>query len=98
VNKTGKPQTIDFPKIANQNRVVKTLKFKATSDSGLPVQFFVVSDPAELKDDDTLEFHPTPPRSKFPMRVIVGAYQWGRAVEPKVQSADPMFQEFLVTK
>jgi hypothetical protein len=96
VNKTGKPQTLDFPKIENQTRGVKTLKLKATSDSVLPVQFFVVSGPAEIKDDDTLEFLPIPSRSKFPVRVIVGAYQWGRTIEPKVQSAGPVFQEFFI--
>lgn len=96
VNKNGKPQTIDFPKIENQPRSVKTLKLKATSDSVLPVQFFVVSGPAEMKNDDTLEFLPIPPRSKFPVRVIVGAYQWGRTIEPKVQSGGPVFQEFFI--
>jgi hypothetical protein len=48
-------------------------KLKATGDSGLPVQFFVVSGPVELKGDDSLELLPIPPRSKFPVRVIIGA-------------------------
>ena len=91
VNQTGKPQLMDFPKIENQTRGVKTLKLKAASNSGLPVQFFVVSGPAEMKDDDTIEFLPVPPRSRFPVRVIIGAYQWGRVADPKVQSAGPVF-------
>jgi hypothetical protein len=98
VNKNGKPQTIDFPKIENQKLGTKTLKLKATSDSDLPVQFFIVSGPVELKDDDTIEFLPVPPRSRFPVRVIIGAYQWGRTVEPKLQSAGPVFQEFCIEK
>ena len=98
VNKSGLPQAITFPKIQNQKAGAKTLKLKATSSSGLPVQFFVVSGPAEMNGDDTLTFLPVPPRSKFPARVIVGAYQWGRMVEPKIQSAGPIFQEFLIEK
>jgi hypothetical protein len=66
VNKNGKLQTIDFPKIENQTRGVKTLRLKASTDSGLTVQFFVVSGPAEMKNDDTIEFLSFPPRSKFP--------------------------------
>jgi hypothetical protein len=96
VNKNGRPQALDFPKIENQKPGAKTLKLKAASDSGLPVQFFVVSGPVELKDDDTLTFLPIPPRAKFPVRVMVGAYQWGRAIEPKVQSAGPVFREFFI--
>lgn len=99
VNKSGKPQTIDFPRIENQPPGVKTLKLRATSDAGLPVQFFVVSGPARLADDDaTLEFLPVPPRGKFPVRVIVGAYQWGRVTGEKIQSAGPVFQEFFLGK
>ncbi len=77
---------------------MKVLKLKATSDSGLPVQFFVVSGPVEWKGDDSLELLPIPPCSKFPVRVIIGAYQWGRTVEPKLQSARPVFQDFFIEK
>ena len=98
VNKGGQPQAISFPKIENQKAGAKTLRLKAASSSNLPAQFFVVSGPAEMKDDNTLEFLPVPPRGKFPARVIVGAYQWGRTVEPKLQSAGPVFQEFWIEK
>jgi hypothetical protein len=44
------------------------------ADSGLPVQFSVISGPAEFVSDDTLEFMPVPPKSRFPVRVLIGAY------------------------
>jgi hypothetical protein len=95
-NKDGKVQTIDFEKIENQKQGVKSLKLHATSDAGLPVQFYVVSGPVELKDADTLEFYLLPPRTKLPARVILGAYQWGRVTGDKVQTTGPIFQEFLI--
>jgi len=98
-NKDGKPQTIDFVKIENQELGVKKLELTATSDAGLPVQFYVVSGPVELSDDNrTLKFLPIPPRSQFPVKVIIGAYQWGHVTNPKVQTAGPVFQEFFIEK
>lgn len=94
----GKPQTIDFPAIPNQKLGAKPLTLKATSSSGLPVGFFVREGPAEM-DGDTLTFTAIPPRAKFPVKVTVGAYQFGRATaEPKFQSAGPVFQEFSIGK
>jgi hypothetical protein len=98
-NKDGAPQTIDFLHI-NDLRAARTVQLHATSDLALPIQFYVVSGPAELSVDDntTLKILPIPPRSKFPVKVIVGAYQWGRPVEPKVQTAWPVFQEFYIKR
>jgi hypothetical protein len=93
----GHPQTIDFPKIPNQKVGVKTLTLKARSDSGLPVSFFVREGPAEI-EGDTLRFTAIPPRVKYPVKVTVGAYQFGRLAGPKVQSTGPVFQEFLIEK
>jgi hypothetical protein len=100
ISADGKPQTITFAKIPDRRYGPGAINLHATTDAGLPVQFFVVSGPAELRENDnsTLEFLPAPPRSKFPMKVIVGAYQWGRRTEPKVRTAGPVFQEFLLTK
>lgn len=98
INRDGRLQTIDFARIGDHRAGVKSLKLHATSDAGLPVQFYVISGPVTLKDDDTLEFQPIPPHSKFPIRVVVAAYQWGLTVEPKVQTAGPVTQEFFLTK
>ena len=94
-NSEGKPQTIDFPKPENQKRGTKDLKLKATSDSGLPVSFFMREGPAEI-DGDVLKFTAIPPRAKFPLKVTVGAYQFGKTTEPKLQSTGPVFQEFTI--
>ncbi|HEX9046761.1 MAG TPA: hypothetical protein VF988_07025, partial [Verrucomicrobiae bacterium] len=97
-NQEGKPQAIDFSKIEDQPRGVKSLVLRATSDAGLPVQFYVVSGPVKLTDDNrALEFLPLPPRAKYPARVIIGAYQWGRISGEKVRTAAPVFQEFYIT-
>lgn len=97
LNKEGRPQTIDFPKIEDQPMGVKSLALHATSDAGLPVQFYVVSGPVKLAaDNTTLEFLPVPPRAKFPVRVVIGAYQWGRISGEKVRTAGPVFQKFFI--
>lgn len=95
--KEGKPQVITFPEISDQKVGVKSLKLEAVSDSGLPVQYFVVSGPVKL-EGDTLKFTAIPPRAKFPLRVTVAAFQWGRGANPKVQSAGPILRSFLVEK
>jgi hypothetical protein len=93
----GRSQTIDFPKIENPGRGANTLKLKATSDSRLPVSFFVREGPAEI-EGDLLKFTAISPRAKFPVKVTVGAYQFGKTAEPKFQSAGPVFQEVLIVK
>jgi len=99
INRAGKPQFLDFDRIGDQKAGTKQITLSATSDAGLPVQFYVISGPATLDDDNrTLEFTPIPPKSKFPVRVIVAAFQWGRAADPKVQTAGPITQEFFLTK
>jgi hypothetical protein len=94
---TGAPQHITFPAIANQKAGIKTLKLGATSDAGLPVSYYVVSGPAEV-EGDTLRFTAIPPRAKFPVKVMVTAWQSGRSVEPKAQTVTPVTQEFFIVK
>jgi hypothetical protein len=93
----GTPQTIDFPQIANQPLNVKSLRLKATASSGLPVQFFVVSGPATMDDANrNLIFTPIPPNAKKPVRIRIGAYQWGSPNDPKFQTAPEVIQEFFL--
>jgi hypothetical protein len=96
-NREGVEQHLTFPVIPDQKVGTKTLKLGATSDPGLPVSYFVVSGPVEV-EGDTLRFTPIPPRAKFPVKVIVVAWQWGRSVEPKVQAAAPVTREFIITR
>jgi hypothetical protein len=96
--KEGRPQRIDFPNIASQKLGARSLVLKATSDSGLPVRFFVRDGPAEI-NGDVLTFTPLPPRTRFPVKITICAYQFGSAnAEPKFQSADPVFCEFYIDR
>ncbi|MEO7044799.1 MAG: hypothetical protein ABI091_05790, partial [Ferruginibacter sp.] len=94
---TGKPQQINFPGIANQKAGIKFLKLNATSDSGLPVNYFVVAGPAVIIGN-TLKFTGIPIRNKYPVKVTIVAYQWGRTIEPLYQSAEMITQTFLTKK
>jgi hypothetical protein len=93
----GKPQLLTFPKIADQPADAKSLPLRATSDSGLPVSYYVVAGPAEV-EGDLLRFTGVPPRSKFPVKVTVVAWQYGRSTEPGWQTAEPVAREFFLTK
>ncbi|HEX9046442.1 MAG TPA: hypothetical protein VF988_05390 [Verrucomicrobiae bacterium] len=91
----GKPQTITFPEIPDQKLDGQHVQLGATSDSGLPVQYLVISGPVELQGDE-LRFTTIPRRAKLPIRVCVAAYQWGRGIDPKIQSTGPVVRRFLI--
>lgn len=93
----GRIQTITFPEIPDQKAGAGALKLEATSDSGAPVYYYVREGPVEIHGN-TLEFTKIPPRTRFPIEVTVVAWQYGRTVEPKLKSADPVIQSFLITK
>jgi len=96
-NAQGAAQHISFPEIPNQINGIKYLKLKAASDANVPVHYFVREGPAEM-DGDTLRFTKIPPRSKFPLKVTVVAWQYGRAAEPKLKTAEPVEREFYIAK
>jgi hypothetical protein len=99
VNQEGAPQTLQFEKVNDVFPATKTIELRAAASSGLKVQFFVVSGPVHLGEDGhSLVVLPIPKRSKYPIRVLIGAYQWGRVVDPKVQSAGPVVQEFFIQR
>lgn len=93
----GKAQSIDFPNIANQGVGIRALALKARSSSGLPVLYYVVAGPARV-EGDTLRFTEVPIRSRYPVKVTVVAYQWGRMREPLWQSAAPVSREFYLVR
>ena len=98
-NTAGKSQRIDFPALMNVAVGTRSILLHATSSLGLPVQFFVISGPVQLAADNrTLNFLPIAPRARFPMKVIIGAYQWGRAIHPRIKSAGPVIREFDIVK
>ena len=96
-NKAGKPQKITFDSIPDQKIGVEEIPLHATSDSGMPVQFFVKVGPAEIHGEK-LVFTPIPPRSKLPLAVTVVAWQWGRTSEPAVQTAAVVERSFRLTR
>lgn len=93
----GADQTITFPKIPDQKACAKSLELKAVSSAGVPVYYYVREGPAEV-DGDALKFTPIPPRARFPVKVTVVAWQYGRTVGPKLKSAEPVEQTFLIMK
>lgn len=96
-NRSGAPQTISFPAISDQRAGTKSLKLDASATSGLPVKYLVREGPAEISGD-TLVFTQIPPRAKFPVKVTVIAWQYGRTSEPRVQTAEPVERTFFITK
>lgn len=93
----GAEQRIAFPKIPNQKLGTKSVKLNATSDSGAKVYYYVREGPAEV-DGDVLKFTAIPPRAKHPLKVTVVGWQYGRSIEPKLKSAEPVEQTFFITK
>lgn len=96
-NSVGADQKITFPKIPNQRQGAQPVKLSATSDSGEPVFYYVREGPAML-DLDTLTFTAIPSRAKFPVKVTVVAWQWGRSIDPKLKTAEPVEQTFHIVR
>jgi hypothetical protein len=98
INKDGQAQTLDFPKLPDQqSQKLAPIKLLAKASSGLPVQYFMVSGPATITGN-TLTFEQIPVRAKFPVRVLVSAFQWGNPNQPQIQSAGPVTQEFFIQR
>jgi hypothetical protein len=95
--KTGKPQRITFAPLPNLKPDSRPLKLTAASDAGLPVEFYVAHGPAVVTNG-TLHVAELPARAKFPIEVKVVAWQFGRGVEPLVQTAPPVAQTTKIEK
>ena len=93
----GEPQKITFPEIPDQKAGTRLLGLNATSSAGVPVYYYVREGPAKV-DGDVLKFTPIPPRAKFPVRITVVAWQYGRTLGPKLQSAERVERTFHVVK
>jgi hypothetical protein len=90
----GRPQKITFPAVGDLGPGAE-VKLAATSESGLPVRYEVGHGPAVVRDGK-LVVCGIPPRARLPLSVRVTAYQWGSAVEPLVQTAEPVSQVVVV--
>jgi hypothetical protein len=96
-NDQGADQHITFPTIPDQTAGTGTVGLKAMSDSGAKVYYYVLAGPAEV-EGDALRLTPIPPRSRFPVKVTVVAWQWGRSIEPRLKTADPVVRTFHIMK
>ncbi|MET3501041.1 hypothetical protein ABIC45_002653 [Mucilaginibacter rubeus] len=96
-NTAGKEQHITFLPVPNQKAHAKGIKLDASSDAQVPVGFYVLEGPAELSGN-TLNITAIPPRSRFPVKVTVVAWQYGNSREPKLQTAIPVEQSFFIEK
>ena len=96
-NTVGTKQQITFNKINDVKEGTKSVTIEASTDAHLPVSFYVVAGPAIIKNNQLI-FTKIPPKSKFPISVIVAAWQWGRSVEPKVKMAEIVKQTFKIIK
>jgi len=94
-NSEGTPQKITFDPIPDVKAGTVSIPLRATSDSGLPVRFFVDAGPAVI-EGDRLVFTKIPPKAKFPLTVTVGAWQFGRWQEPKIRKADIVRRSFEI--
>lgn len=95
--KEGIEQKITFPEISNTKVGERFIELNATSDSGLPVSYYIKGGPAVIEKNKLL-FSAIPPKAKYPLKVTVVAYQYGRTFEPKIQTAEPVERTFLLEK
>jgi len=95
--KDGAEQHITFPPPAEVKTGTTKVKLKATSDAGVPVKYYVREGPAKV-DGDTLRLTPIPPRAKFPVKVTIVAWQYGRMNDPKLKSAEPVERTLVINQ
>ena len=91
----GKAQTIRFSISDSVLLNTSPINLRGSSSEGLPVMYYVKYGPAEIKNNQ-LMFTSIPPKTKYPVKVVVVAYQWGRSIAPQVQTAVPVEQTFYI--
>lgn len=103
-NEDGPAQRITFAPLPDQRAgdLIKTsVPLVAHSDAppgcNAVVRFYVREGPAVISDDGkSLLFTQLPRRARLPLEVTVVAWQWGRSIEPKLQSAEPFTRTFRI--
>lgn len=93
----GMEQHITFAPMQNVKKGSGPITLEASSDSGLKVGFYAECGPVRI-EDNILYFTGIPPKTKFPVKVSVVAWQYGRTGEDAVQTADPVRQIFYINK
>ncbi len=93
----GKTQTITFPPIGDLKADSRPVQLKAASDAGLPVEYHIGFGPAKIVEN-RLVITELPSRSRFPVKVRVVAYQFGRGIAPIVRPATPIEQDIMISR
>lgn len=96
-NTEGTSQVISFDSIQDVSFRTKFVKLNAKSDSGLKVYFYVQDGPAEIVDDKLI-ITKLPMSAKYPLNVTVVAWQYGRNIESKIQTAQTVTRTFRIVK
>lgn len=94
-NNEDEDQKIDFPVIQNVKHIKRNITLEAKSSKGFTVQYYIVSGPAKIKEN-TLIFTKIPPKSKFPIEVIIVAWQQVNLQEPKIKSTKQVVRTFHI--
>lgn len=94
-NTEGMEQKLTLEPIPNVLLETRSLPLKASSNSGLPVYFYVKEGPAIITNSELI-ITGIPPKTKFPVKITVVAWQYGRATEPKIKTATPIEQSFYI--
>jgi hypothetical protein len=76
IGKNVMEQTLTFPAISDVPASVRKIELKATSSTGLPVDYFICKGPGIIHDGTFITAE-VPAAMKQPMEVTIGAYQVG---------------------
>jgi hypothetical protein len=91
----GKEQTITFPTPDKIRVGDDPVMLHATSDSGLPVEYYIAYGPA-IVSEGRLRAAELPVRAVYPIPVKIVAYQFGSGVEPLIKTAAPVERTVLI--
>lgn len=94
-NTEGQQQYIKFATLPDIKRGTKYVSLSAVSSCGLPVDFYVESGPAYV-DGNRLILTAIPPKTTYPVKVTVIAWQYGKNSDPKIKTAEPVKQTFYI--
>ena len=75
-DKKAAPQTVTFPEVDDAPATTRNVELKATSSSGLPVDYFVVKGPGIIENGAFVPME-IPAGLRKPVEVTIGAYNQG---------------------
>lgn len=95
-NEKGQEQFIQFEELPDVKPGTTAVALNASATSGLPVYYYVKEGPAEIENNRLL-FTTIPPKTAYPVKVTVVAWQYGRAgVVPEIRTADEVERTFYI--